>query len=141
MPLALIDRPKGVSMILVTKTSDQTRQRSTLSLLVQVLLGVCVCVFIKLHITAQSGPAILVILCHHAIRPCHPSHSMPLALIDRPKGVSMILVTKTSDQTRQRSTLSLLVQVLLGVCVCVFIKLHITAQSGPAILVILCHSH
>ena len=27
------------------------------------------------------------------------------------------------------------------VCVCVFIKLHITAQSGPVILVILCHSH
>ena len=26
-------------------------------------------------------------------------------------------------------------------CVCVFIKLHITAQSGPVILVILCHSH
>ena len=25
-------------------------------------------------------------------------------------------------------------------CVCVFIKLHITAQSGPVILVILCHS-
>ena len=29
----------------------------------------------------------------------------------------------------------------LKVCVCVFIKLHITAQSGPVILVILCHSH
>ena len=27
-----------------------------------------------------------------------------------------------------------------GVCVCVFIKLHITAQSGLVILVILCHS-
>ena len=26
-------------------------------------------------------------------------------------------------------------------CVCVFIKLHKTAQSGPVILVILCHSH
>ena len=45
-------------MILVTKTSDQTRH------------VVCVCVFIKLHITAQSGP-----------RACRPSHSMPLALI------------------------------------------------------------
>ena len=40
----------------------------------------------------------------------------------------MILITKTSDQTR-------------CVCVCVFIKLHITTQSGPVILVILCHSH
>ena len=37
----------------------------------------------------------------------------------------MILVTKTSDR----------------VCVFVFIKLHITTQSGPVILVILCHSH
>ena len=27
------------------------------------------------------------------------------------------------------------------VCACVFIKLHITAQSGPVILVILSHSH
>ena len=32
-------------------------------------------------------------------------------------------------------------EALLYVCVCVFIKLHITAQSGPVILVILCHSH
>ena len=41
-----------------------------------------VCIFTKLHITAQSGPVIRVILCH--------SH-------DPPKGGSMILVTKTSD--------------------------------------------
>ena len=26
-------------------------------------------------------------------------------------------------------------------CACVFIKLHITAQSGPVTLVIICHSH
>ena len=25
--------------------------------------------------------------------------------------------------------------------ICIFIKLHITTQSGPVILVILCHSH
>ena len=31
--------------------------------------------------------------------------------------------------------------VFVCVCVCVIIKLHITAQSGPVILVILCHSH
>ena len=32
---------------------------------------------------------------------------------------------------------------ILVVCVsvCVFIKMHITAQSGPVTLVILCHSH
>ena len=31
--------------------------------------------------------------------------------------------------------------ILVIVCVCVFIELHITAQSGPVILVILCHPH
>ena len=31
--------------------------------------------------------------------------------------------------------------VCVCVCVCVFINLYITTQSGPAILVILCHSH
>ena len=30
---------------------------------------------------------------------------------------------------------------LLCMYVCIFIKLHITAQSGPVIRVILCHSH
>ena len=32
-------------------------------------------------------------------------------------------------------------QYVLCVYACVFIKLHITTQSGPVILVILCHSH
>ena len=63
----------------------------------------------------------------------------------------MILITKTSDQTRQRGHALSIVQFLLKlrvpsapppVCmyVCIFIKLHITAQSGLVILVILCHS-
>ena len=46
-----------------------------------------------------------------------------------------MLVTKTIDQTRHVS---------VRVCVCVgggVIKLHITAQSSPVLLVILCHSH
>ena len=38
----------------------------------------------------------------------------------------MILVTKT---------------VCVCVFLCVFVKLHISAQSGPVILVILCHSY
>ena len=62
---------------------------------------VCVCVFIKLHISAQSGPVVLVILwvyeCvrayvyiyqiahNRAIRPCHLSNYIPLALV-LPKG-------------------------------------------------------
>ena len=45
---------------------------------------------------------IIIIIINRAIRPCHPSPSMPLALIIPNKGGSMILVTKTSDQTRQR---------------------------------------
>ena len=66
----------------------------------------------------------------------------------------MILITKTSDQTRYvcmyvcmyLCMYSLCIYVCMYVCimyVCmyVFIKLHITTQSGPVILVILCHSH
>ena len=87
-----------------------------------------VCIFIKLHITAQSG---LVILSFYATR------------VDPPKGGSMILVTKTSDPTQQRGhTLSTCTNlVCMYVCMYVFIKLHLTTQSGPVILVILCHSH
>ena len=74
----------------------------------------------------------------------------------------MILITKTSDQTRQRGMyvpgmhvcmyvfIKLHITTQSGpvilVCmyvlyVCIFIKLHITAQSGLVILVILCHLH
>ena len=68
-------------------------------------------VFIKLHITAQSGPV--------TIEPID-SHYMPLILVLvllMPRGFkgSIILITITSDQTRQRGR------------VCVFIELHITA--------------
>ena len=116
----------------------------------------------KLHITAQSGPAILVILCHshvcvcacvyllitqnRAIRPCRPSHSMPLALT-LPRGDQRYLLRKSFIRRDKGDTLSLIVQFLLKlcvcvcVCVCVFIKLHMPAQSSPVILVILCHSH
>ena len=74
---------------------------------------VCVCVFIKLHITAQSGPVILLIVIL-----CHSRRSSQ-------RGVN--------DTCYENS-------VCVRVCVCVF-KLHITAQSGPVILDILCHSH
>ena len=79
-----------------------------------ILVWVCVFVyqvFIKLHITAQSGPVILVILCH----------------------------SRRSSQGGINDTCY--ENLSSGVCVCVFIKLYITAQSGPVILVILCHSH
>ena len=63
-----------------------------------------VCIFIKLHITAQSGLS---------------SESFYATCIDPPKGGSMILVTKTSDQTRQR------------VCmyVCMYVCIAITNNS------------
>ena len=78
----------------------------------------CVCVFIKLHITAQSGPVILVILCH--------SHWSSQGGIN-----DTCYENLWSDATKGT----------MYVCVCVFMKLHITAQSGPVILVILCNSH
>ena len=43
--------------------------------------------------------------------------------------------------TVYKMTIHTLVILCHSVCVCVFIELHITAQSGPVILVILCHSH
>ena len=64
----------------------------------------CVCVFIKLHITAQSGSVILVILSTR---------------IDPPKGGSMIRITETSDQARQ------------GVCVCVYAHPRVSLQIKP----------
>ena len=74
-----------------------------------ILVTVCVCVFIKLHITAQSGLVILVILCH--------SHRSSQGGINDTCCESLCVC----------------------VCVCVSIKLHITAQSGLVIPVILCH--
>ena len=78
----------------------------------------------------------------------------------------MILITKTSDQTRQSMYVCIFIKLHITaqsglvimyvcmyacmcvcmyvrtyVCMCLFIKLHITTQSGPVILVILCHSH
>ena len=80
-------------MILVTKTSDRTR------------VCVCVCgVFIKLHITTQSGPFILVT-------------KINVTRIGPPKGEATILVvTKPSDQTRRRG------HVLSTVIVCVRVR-------------------
>ena len=70
----------------------------------------------------------------------------------------MILITKTSDQTRQvcmyeasawpsigvSSSRPGLASAYVCMYVCMYVlffKLHITTQSGPVILVILCHSH
>ena len=64
------------------------------------ILCVCECVSLKLHLTAQ-------------FEACDPSHFVLLALIS-PRGESMILITKTSaDQTRQKS---------VCVCVCMYLS-------------------
>ena len=100
---------------------------------------VCMYVFIKLHITTQSGPVILVILCH--------SHWSSRGGIN-----DTYYENLWSDATKGTRSLYLynsylsseflvLPDVCMYVCmyVCIFIKLHIiTAQSGPVILVILC---
>ena len=79
---------------------------------------VCMYVFIKLNITTQSGPVILVILCH--------SHVCMYVCMYVPGRYVCMYVC---------------MYVCIYVCMYVFIKLHITTQSGPVILVILCHSH
>ena len=82
--------------------------------MILICMYVCMYVFIKLHITTQSGPVILVILCH--------SHWSSRGGIN-----DTYYENLWSDATK-------------GTYVCIFIKLHITAQSGLVILVILCHS-
>ena len=119
VPLALIP-PRGGSMILVTKSSDQTRQR-----------GVCVYVYQIAHKNTiwpcHCRHSIQYALCvyiyqiahNRAIRLCHPRHSMPLALTLK-RGGSIILITQTSDQTRQRghtlSTFTVLTYILGTLC-------------------------
>ena len=76
-----------------------------------------VCIFIKLHITAQSGPAL-------------SSESFYATRIDPSICMYVLFIY-------------VCMYICMYVCmyVCIFIKLHITAQSGPVVLVILCHSH
>ena len=70
-------------------------------------MHVCMYVFIKLHITTQSGPVILVILCH--------SH--------------------WSSRGGINDTYYVCMYVCMYVGLYLFIILHLTAQSGPVILV------
>ena len=103
-------------------------------------LCLCLCVFIKLHITAQSGPVILVILCHlhwssqggindtcyenlwsgategtHSLY-LYNSYLSPEYLVLPPP--ASLLLSRLCGLTATEPC----------VCVCVFIKLHITAQ-------------
>ena len=68
----------------------------------------CVCVFIKLHITAQSGPVILLIvfLCYSIpgiSTACNP-----------PRGLLLVNIFMARNARAY------------GVCVCIFMKLNMT---------------
>ena len=52
-----------------------------------------------------------------------------------------IVLRDACAPTATRSHLTTICVFFFSLCVCVFIKLHITAQSGAVILAILCHSH
>ena len=67
--------------------------------------------------------------CTQPRNPALSSESFYATRTDPPKGGSMILVTVCMHVC------------MYVVCMYVFIKLHLTTQSGPVILVILCHSH
>ena len=116
MPLALI-LPRGDQWYLLRKPLIR-RDKGVCMYVFH--MYVCMYVFIKLHITTQSGPVILVILCH--------SHWSSRGGIN-----DTYYENLWSDATK--------VYVCMYVCmyVCIIIKLHITAQSGLVTLVILCH--
>ena len=81
----------------VTKYFIKTQDRSE-----KLLQGVCVCVCVCIYWIAHN----------RAIRPCHPSHSMPLALI-LPRVDQWYLLRKPLIRRDKGDTLSLLVQLLL----------------------------
>ena len=54
--------------------------------------------------------------------------------------VCVCVFIKLHITTQSGPVILVILCVCVRVCVCVFIKLHITAQSGLVILVILCHS-
>ena len=102
-PLTLV-LPRGIkgSMILITKTYDETQQRG----------HICVFVFINLLVIVQHSDSAVRI-------------SPGLAVFSPPGEGSMIVVTETSDETRQRR------YTLFTSCVCAFIQIDIAVHSGP----------
>ena len=95
---------------------------------------------------------------HLRLPSLHHGHEMPSRQdIKYAPLIDMCIATTFSDRTQKKFVSnqlkenyictdgcranSILVYQVICMCVCVFIKLHITAQSGPVILVILCHSH
>ena len=88
------------------------------------ILVMCVCVCVKLHITSNCGPVIIAIICHSV----YACVCVFIKLHIKTSSSALAFYSFYSFYATQ------------CMCVCVFIELHITAQSGPAILVILCHS-
>ena len=62
----------------------------------------------------------------------------PTTMIELLVGCGCVDTRLSVIQSRLRS---FFLMVCMCVRLCVFIKLHITAQSSPVILVIMCHSH
>ena len=100
--------------ILITKTSDQTRQR---------------------------GPTLSTCKILEPRVPCAPPYpSLLLSRLSELAATGPTLSFLHFFLSTQVSPVSHLASAT-NVCVRVYIELHITAQSGPVILVILCHSH
>ena len=63
-------------------------------------------------------------------------------MLRKPRCVQIFLqkINKAQEESMKSRYL---VHKIVAQCVwvCIFIKLHVTAQSGPVIVVILCHSH
>ena len=86
---------------------------------------------------------------------CCAARRAPLSRLDLTQGLAMVMSSSSAFSLRRRglpkhapSPLSYQEQLLFVcvcvracVCVCAVIKLHLTAQSGPDVPVIICHSH
>ena len=97
-----------------------------------VRMYVCMYVFIKLHITTQSGPVILVILCRSRMYVCmYVCMYVFIKLHITTQSGPVILVILCHSHRSSRGGINDIYYENLYVCI--FIKLHITAQSGPVI--------
>ena len=90
----------------------------------------------SLHRPAKGG------LNRPASRPCKALKSTPsLYCFSHIQRIGCHLEKLPHEYAVANPARGLLNREYIYMCVCVFIKLHITAQSGLVILVILCHSH
>ena len=114
MPLALI-LPRGDQSYLLRKP------------LIRRDMYVCMYVFIKLHITAQSGP---VIYSFYATACNPPGGYLSYVCMC---GCMYVCTFIKLHITAQSGPVIRVIRMYVCMYVCTFIKLHITAQSGPVI--------